>query len=179
MGRILTLRGAIDTTINSTTAGEELVLSYQSPDRTKGWKVTGAWIWIDTKSQNNITSNNNPALIGCLATDELDEPVRIAEITTAQDNRVFGWTAIHYRGFDTEDYYVPHASTPASQGMLIDFDRIVTNDLYLYVMMIANGGITIPAPVKVNYMIALEEQKLDPAQSVLQQLKGIGQDIDN
>ena len=63
--------------------------------------------------------------------------------------------------------------------MLIDFDRIVTNQLYIYALMICNGGVTTPMPVDVNYLIALEEVTLSPSQSVLQQLKGIGQDVVN
>ncbi len=179
MGRILTLRGSVETEFNFGSAVEKLTMSYESPDRTKGWEVTGAWLWIDTQSQNNITSNNNPVVIGCLSTDQLQAPVRTAHITTADDNRTFGWTQIHYRGFDTQDYYVPHASVPSSQSFLIDRDRIVTNDLYLYVECKVNGGVVTPAPVKVNYLIVLEEKKITPSQSVLQQLKGIGQNIDN
>ncbi len=179
MGRAMTLRGVIKTNMNDSVAGSDLALSYESPDRTKGWKVTGAWVWTDTLAQNTITSNNNPALTACLATDELDAPVRIGELTTASDNRLFGWAQVHYRGFDANEYFVPHASLPSSNKMLIDFDRIVTNQLYIYALMICNGGVTTPMPVDVNYLIALEEVTLSPSQSVLQQLKGIGQDVVN
>ena len=99
-------------------------------------------------------------------------------ITTADDNRIFAWNQVHYRGFDAQDYWLPHASTPASQNFLIDLDRIITNDLFIYVMALTNDGIVTPQPVRVNYMIALEEKKISPSQSLLQQLKGIGQDID-
>lgn len=180
MGRILTLRGSIDTTVNNTIVAEKLALSYESPDRTRGWKVTGAWLWLgDVGAQNNIISNNNPVLYGSLSTDQLPFPVRTAAVTTIDDNRLFGWTSCHYRGFDTGNYYVGHATVPADQSFLIDKDRIITNELYVYAGFLANGGLTLPAPVKINYMIALEEVKLDPSQSVLQQLKGIGQDIVN
>jgi len=179
MGRRMTVRGVINTIIDESTAGSDLALSYESPDRTKGWKVTGAWVWIDTLAGNTITANCNPALTACLSTDELNAPVRLGDLSTASDNRLFGWTQIHYRGFDTQDYFVPHASLPESNKLLIDFDRIVTNDLYIYALMISNGGITDPNPLNVNYMIALEEVTLTPSQSVLQQLKGIGQDVVN
>lgn len=180
MGRVLTLRGSIDTTINAGLVGEELALSYESPDRTKGWKVTGAWLWFgDVLSQNNISANNNPVLYGSLSTDKLPDPVRAQHITTADDNRLFAWTSVHYRGFDTTNYYVGHASVPSEQSFLIDLDRVITNQLYVYAGVFANGGITLPAPVKINYMIALEETKLSASQSLLQQLKGIGQNVDN
>ena len=176
-GRTLTLRGSLNAFIGSKVV-EELALSYESPDRTKGWKVKGAWLWIDTLSQNTITANNNPVLAGALATDKV--PTQDKNVfTSVDDNRLFGWTQVHYRGFDTNDYYVPHASTPSSQSFLLDLDRIVTNQLYVYAFMQTNGGATLPAPVKINYMIALEEVKVSPSQSLLQQLKGIGQDIDN
>lgn len=180
MGRVLTLRGTIDTTINAATVGQDLALSYESPDRTKGWKVTGAWLWLgDIESQNSITANNNPVLFGSLSTDSLPGAVAPADITSVEDNRLFGWTSIHYRGFDAEDYFVGHASVPSEQSFLIDLDRVVTNQLYVYAGMITNGGVTLPAPVKINYMIALEETKLSASQSLLQQLKGIGQNVDN
>ena len=184
MGRVLTVRGSIDTVWNSPRATESLVFNYESPDRTKGWKVTGSWIWIDTLSQNTITANNNPAIVAALATDSIIPAgapgVGMDAITTADDNRLFGWTQIHYRGFDTNDYFVPHASTPASQSFLLDLDRIVTNELFMNVQCITNGGLPAGSnPVKVNYMIALEEVKISPSQSILQQLKGIGQNIDN
>ena len=184
MGRVLTVRGSIDTDWGATRAVEQLIFNYESPDRTKGWKVTGAWIWLDTLSQNAITSNNNPAVVAALATDSIIPPgtpgVGMDAITTADDNRLFGWTQIHYRGFDANDYYVGHASTPAQQSFLIDFNRIVTNELFMNVMGITNGGL--PAglnPVKINYMISLEEVKISPSQSILQQLKGIGQNVQN
>jgi hypothetical protein len=116
-----------------------------------------------------------------LSTDLLDIPVRIAELTTASDNRLMGWTQIHYRGFTTNNYFVPHASMPEQNRLLIDYDRIVTNQLYVYALMVANGGVLAPpnAPVDINYYIELEEVTLSPSQSVLQQLKGIGQDVVN
>ena len=184
MGRAMTLRGSIDTVWNDTRATEALIFNYESPDRTRGWRVTGAWVWIDTLSQNTISSNNNPGVIAALATDTIIPAgapgVSMNAITTASDNRLFGWTQIHYRGFDTSDYYIPHASIPESNRFLLDFDRIVTNELYMNVQCITNGGL--PAginPVKVNYLISLEEMTLSPSQSVLQQLKGIGQDVVN
>jgi len=182
MGRELTLRGSIDTEWQSVFAAEKLVFNYESPDRTRGWKVKGAWLWIDTKAGNTISSNNNPIVVGCLTTDSIDSTgfgVRMNALTSVDDNRTFGWVQVHYRGFDAQDYFVPHASTPASQGFLLDLDRIVTNEMYMYVNCLTNDGLTTPNPVTVNYLIHLEEIKISPSQSILQQLKGIGQDIDN
>ena len=180
MGRVLTLRGTLTSDMNSFRVSETLALSYESPDRTKGWKVTGAWLWIaDVEAQNTISANNNPVLYGALSTDKLTQPVRISTVTSVEDNRLFGWTQVHYRGFDTQNYFVPHASVPADQSFLLDLDRIVTNELYVYAGVKTNGGVVTPFPVTINYMIALEEVKVSPSQSVLQQLKGIGQNVDN
>ena len=180
MGRDLTLRGTLTAEMNLGTCAEALALAYESPDRTKGWKVTGAWLWLaDIESQNTITANNNPVLFGSVSTDQLPAPVRYSQISSVEDNRLFGWTSVHLRGFDTNDYYLGHATVPADQSFLLDLDRIVTNELYVYAGIMANGGFTNPLPVKINYLIALEEVKITPSQSVLQQLKGIGQNIDN
>ncbi len=180
MPKTLTLRGTLTADMNSGSCGEALAMSYESPDRTRGWKVVGAWLWLaDIESQNTISSNNNPVLFGSLSTDQLPAPVRYAQISSVEDNRLFGWTSVHLRGFDTNDYFLGHATVPADQSFLLDLDRIVTNDLYVYAGIMANGGFVSPLPVKINYMIALEEMNITPSQSVLQQLKGIGQNIDN
>jgi hypothetical protein len=177
MGRRLTIRGTFDITANDRPK-RDLVFAYESPDRTKGWKITGAWQWMNPK-EDNITSNNNPALYGCLATDTLENavaPMETNDIQTAGDNRIVAWHQVHMRGFDTGDYFVLHAATLPESAFLLDLERIVTNDLYIYSNCLANGGGD-QTDWQVNYMIALEEVTLTPSQSVLQQLKGIGQDI--
>jgi len=50
--------------------------------------------------------------------------------------------------------------------------------LYVYAGIQSASGFG-SSPVKINYMIALEETKLSASQSLLQQLKGIGQNVDN
>jgi len=181
MGRTLTLRGSIEHIIQSPRSTEKLIFNYESPDRTKGWKVKGAWLWLSPLG-NTITANCNPLIIGALGTDSILDGgpgVSINKLASADDNRLFGWTQIHYRGFDAQDYMVPHASTPSDQSFLLDLNRIVTNELYLSVNGLANNGLTGPWTGTFNYMIALEEVKISPTQSILQQLKGIGQNIDN
>ena len=178
MGRDLTLRGTLETEMNLGSCGEAIAFVYESPDRSKGWRVKGAWLWLaDIESQNTISANNNPVLFGALSTDQLPVPVRYSHISSVEDNRLFGWTSIHYRGFDANDYFVGHATVPSDQSFLLDLDRIVTNELYVYAGIMANGGFVSPLPVKINYLIALEEVKISPSQSILQQLKGIGQNI--
>lgn len=182
MSRELTVRGSFDVVFNGARFTEKLVFSYESPDRTKGWEITGAWMWMSPVG-NTITANNNPALYGSLSTDTLIEAGSPAgdvdKIQTASDNRIVAWQAVHYRGFDAQDYFVGHATAIPEQAFLIDLDRIVTNELYIQAFIKANGGIVAGSPHEVNYLISMRERKLDPSESILQQLKGIGQDVTN
>ena len=60
--------------------------------------------------------------------------------------------------------------------MLNDPDSFVTKELYL------NLGSATDVDVsnvrEIGYLIILEERKVTPAESVFQQIKGMGQDID-
>ena len=60
--------------------------------------------------------------------------------------------------------------------MLIDVDRLVTNQLYLSAIAYTASGDN-PGTLALSYMVVLEEVKVSNSQSLLQQLKGIGQDI--
>jgi len=82
------------------------------------------------------------------------------------------------RDATSADWIAPHGATQrAATELICDFDRIITNELYIMTYGVTEGS-TIEDLVA-NYYIELEEIKLTPSSSVFQQLKGIGQEADH
>ena len=60
--------------------------------------------------------------------------------------------------------------------MLVDPDHLITKELYIN---FANTSDTDVSAVRHwGWLIVLEERKITPVQSVFQQIKGMGQDLD-
>lgn len=166
-----TIRGAVQLTAQE--VANLLVFNYESPDRSKAWIVRDAYIWIANPFQAN-SADTNAVLIGNLATDTGTYPR--GKVIDPSDNRTIGWFSKQYISRNgLNDFQVPNADTLAQNDFLLDLDRVVTNDLYLNTAYYDEADTTI-AP-KVAWMIVLEEISISPDQSVLQQLKGVGQDI--
>ena len=175
-----TIRGSIIVD-NNTRPIQELVFSYESPDRTRGWMVEGAWIWIaDVQPSTDITADVNLNVIANLATDSdvLGSPPLANAVTDCDDNRQIAWHQKQWGGKDTNNFYFPQSTGITDCAFLIDIERIVTNELYLNACVLESGGGD-HLSQKLCFMIVLKEISLTPSQSVHQQLKGIGQNIDN
>ena len=176
-GGIKTLRGSI-TVDNNARPIQELIFNYESPDRTRGWIVDGAWIWIaDIRPDEVITADVNLNLVANLATDS-GMPTDFNDVTDCDDNRNFAWHQKQWGGKNTNDFYFPQSTGITDCRFLIDLDRVVTNELYLTAGTMQSGGGD-QLTQKLCYMIVLREVSLTPSQSIHQQLKGIGQDIQN
>lgn len=187
MGRIMTLRGELDFQFGRSTGfgtgAEHELFSYTSIDRQRAWKVKFARVWVQ-ELINQVGPDQRAVAQFTLATDTLG--IRNADVTDidtakawenlmgAGDNRTIGWLTTDYLNRDntTADFLMQSYRAP---DMLLDADRIVTNELYLscYGLHEANSDID----TVINYYIELEEMKITPSESILQQLKGIGQDI--
>lgn len=166
-----TIRGAVQLTAQE--ISNLLVFNYESADRTRAWIVRDAYIWVANPFQTN-NADTNAVLIGNLATDHGSYPR--GKVCDPSDNRTIGWFSKQYISRNgLNDFQVPNADTLAQNDFLIDRDRIVTNDLYLNTAYFDEQDTTI-AP-KIAWMVVLEEISISPSQSVLQQLKGVGQDI--
>ena len=154
---------------------QDLILSYDSPDRTKGWIVEDAWMWISNPF-STISNDSNLMLMGSLTT-EFYPPANTA-IQSPDDNRAIGWMTKQYIGRNASvDFFLPNAVSLTGCDFLLDLDRIVTNDLYINARAYDSSSTSVT--VEVGYMIVLRQVKLQPTESVLQQLKGVGQDIEN
>lgn len=175
-----TIRGTVEIDFNGRPT-EKLVFNYESPDRTKGWLVDSAYMWI-SEIQNfaGITADTNLLLYGNLATDtgSTGSPPQGILTTVATENRTIGWYQKQYLARDTQNFYIPNSVSLTGCDFLIDLERIVTNDLYINAGAFQDGGGD-AVGIQISYYIVLREVDISPSQSLLQQLKGIGQNIDN
>ena len=172
---IKTIRGSVDSRLGGPVT-EKLVFNYESPDRTRGWVIDGAYVWVADPTVN-VAGSANAMLLANLATDSYTKDE--VTIINPDDNRSFAWHAKQYHSQNgAVDFIYPNATDTSMSAFLIDLERIITNDLYINVAFL-NAASFSQSSIKIGYMIVLREVSLSPSQSVLQQLKGIGQDIDN
>lgn len=185
MGRTMTIRGTLDGVSFNNIPEEKLILSYESPDRTKAWKVTGAFVWpldntygIPTNPKSSI--DHASGYMAVLQTDTIPRTTN-EKFLAAEESRNIAWlNASNYQVLNGPGGYQfsGQLGTGFVQGtdMLIDVDRLVTNQLYLSAIAYTASGDN-PGTLALSYMVVLEEVKVSNSQSLLQQLKGIGQDI--
>ena len=187
--RTMSLRGSLPMTIGRAVsfgvASEHQIFEYESPDRTKGWRVTYARMWLQQCVTGTAGGDGRLLAQFTLSTDSLgafaivdaDDAKEWENRMGAGDNRTIAWSTTDYQQRDNVDgdFIVP-AAGQGNHDMLLDVDRIVTSELWVQLY-----GITefTNFDTTCNYYVELEEVKVTPAQSVFQQLKGIGQDIDS
>lgn len=172
--RIKTITGTIDLVAQE--VSNKLIFSYESPDRTRGWIIRDAWLWVADPFDTNISADSMAMLMGNLATDS--NTFTRSQLNDPDDNRAFAWANRQYQSRDgSNDFTVANAGSIVDNRFLIDYERIVTNDLYINAAYYAEGETDL-AP-KLAFYVFMEEVNISPSQSLLQQLKGIGQDIEN
>lgn len=171
--RKLSLRGKILMPDNQRIQDVNL-FDYVSPDRTIAWKVTGAWMWPHDV-EGNTTGDHQFALTGALTTDTTGN----WDGMDVEDNREFAWiyTGYYIRADNTLEFLSPIGTPITHQRFLVDEETVITNSLYF-------SGKTLSEAFQViqrewNYLITLESMTITEQESILQQLKGIGQDIEN
>lgn len=171
-----TIRGTLQTADDDGAVTEKLIFNYESPDRTRGWIVEGAWLWL-ADQETTVASGGAFALLGNLATDSYTKTNKT--ILDPDDNRSIGWYSKQYvsQNGTANDFNFPNAVTLSQSTFLLDLERIITNDLFISACTVAGQSQT--GPFNVGYMIVLREVNLSAGQSLLQQLKGIGQNVDN
>ncbi len=180
MGRTMTLRGTIyDVSISTFT--QQRVLAYESTDRTRAWKITGAFVWPTQKDAPAFTKDGagDSNAITCEATLWTDTAVPTDSMDPAE-NRSVGWCNQGWKvNLDPitgrSRWYAPSGFIDMTE-LLIDVDRLVTNELYVGIDW-GSAILDNPQPTDWGYMIVLEEISVTASASLLQQLKGIGQSI--
>jgi len=173
MGRVFSLRGKVDVADNGVTANHP-VFDYVSPDRTKAWKVKRAYVWPCDWWGVAI---GGPGFLTCVANLATDTAkFNQNEIVDPTENRAFAWAQQTYNHRDDNVHFLtPNGVALGWMDMLIDPDTLVTKELFINFATATDVDV---ANVREwAFLIILEEQKVSPAQSLFQQIKGMGQDI--
>lgn len=173
----MTLRGVIECKDGNRSVPKQC-LDYVSPDRTRGWRIKDAWLWCQTVRASTPNDDHGMMVIqGQLSTEEV-KPIFDQYVN---DNRIFGWMQQQYLRRTTSsgsstDYIMPNSGLNLMCRFIVDEDTTIVKELWLG-MASSQDGSDEPARLW-NYLIDLEEVKISPEQSVFQQIKGMGQDID-
>ena len=179
MSRAFSLRGTITIDDNAVMATPQLIFSYESPNRTKAWRITGAWVWPHTWDAEIGAADLQGLALGTLMTDTATYTGGVNDISNVSDNRQCAWHSAQYnlRAGGTDFLTRNGAGSPDGYGFLVDEDTLIVNALYL------NFGFRTESATSPNrewnYLITMEAEKVSPWQSIFQQIKGMGQDIDN
>ena len=92
------------------------------------------------------------------------------------DNRTIAWVHQDYHNRDatSADFILPTSGATPQAAFITDFERLVTNELWLAVFSVTEAT---EVTLDMAYYIELEQLKIKPEDSVLQILKGQGQDV--
>ena len=174
-GRVFSMRGKFIGYDGATTSNV-LVFDYVSPDRSRAWRVDGAWIWPITV-RGDVGIDGVVGLNAILQTDQiLDKPIRINEISDPTDNRVFAWAQNKYNIRDAEDdFMVSDSGFLRDAQFVIDPDTLVTKELYLSCAMTSDSSLSTER--EWGYLIVLREERVSSSESLFQQIKGMGQNV--
>ncbi len=175
MGRVFTLRGKVDVADNGVTANHS-IFDYVSVDRTKAWKVTGAFVWPVEWWGVAIGGPGFLALVANLSTDTAKYNQN--QIVDPSENRSFAWGQQTYNHRDDNVHFLTPNGVPLGRmDMLIDPEHLVTKELYINFATATDVDI---ANVREwGWMVVLEEVKVSAAESLFQQIKGMGQNLDD
>lgn len=173
MGRTFTLRGVLSVPDNGVNANHP-ILDYISPDRTRAWKIKGAFYWPKDWYNISHAADGFMCAVACLHTDT--GKLNHNEITDPSDNRLCAWAQQTYNHRDAPSNFITPNSTPLGRmDFLIDEDTIVTKELYI---TIANATDRDENKFRDwGYLVVLEEMTITPVESIFQQIKGMAQDV--
>jgi len=168
------LRGKM-TIPDNAVGGNKVVLDYVSPDRTRAWKVKEAYFWPVDWRAVALADDGFMCAAASLATDHYK--VNWNDLCDPSENRTFAWGMQTYNTRDGSTNFITPNGVPLGQmNMLVDPDHLITKELYINIG--SNSDIDVSRDREWGWLIVLEERKVTAAQSVFQQIKGIGQDID-
>lgn len=170
MGRTLTLRGVLDPVSAEIPLAPEQIFAYESAGTSRAWKVIRWSIWPSDFGEGQVwTFQDYVQNRFTLYTDDGGDPAEL----NAGESRAIGWfwhTAVV--GKDQP------CISPLHQGWELDPDHLVTGQLW-----IGQLQCTLPEDndktTQWSYLVELESRRVSPAESILQTLKGRGQDVSN
>lgn len=169
------LRGKIEGIVTNATGVQTQIFDYVSSDRRRGWKVVEAYVWpITMRTTSGGAADGQFSMQACLATDSVR--VTADNIIDPSDNRYFAWLAAGWKTADGANDGLYPQSLNTMPKMLVDPDPIIVKELHITIASVDETGFSESRDY--GYLIVLEEKKLTPEQSVFQQIKGMGQDIE-
>lgn len=189
---IHTLRGMVPVNFGApSTYGNssmERIFQYQSSDRTKGWRVRFAAVWLNETFTGTGGGDSRAILQTSLMTDTLTAdglPPDVTNQATArawqkvmspEDNRTIAWNVQDYHNRDaiSADFTLPTSGMRPQCEMITDFERMVTSELWFSAFAVTDAS---TGTYDVAYYIELEQVKITENESVLQLIKGRAQDI--
>ena len=151
------------------------IFDYVSPDRTRAWRVTRAYLWpVGIREDTGSDADGKILTASTLYTDDGSDVIW-NEISDPTENRAFAWTfwAGYARENGASDFITPEIAGIAE--FVVDPDTLVVKELWIGASNTKEG--TTNPQREWGYMVILEEEKITPSQSIFQQLKGMGQDI--
>jgi hypothetical protein len=167
-GRTLTLRGVLDPFSAEIPLDPQEIFRYESAGQTRAWKVVRFRLWPnDFGDGETWTYQSKPVAKFVLSTDSGDS----ASSLNADENRSIGWFSItHDVGKDQLNL------SPIHEWWELDPDHLVTGVLY-----ISGDMLVFPSDNSKDstwsYLVELEPRTVSSAESILQTLKGRGQDV--
>lgn len=176
MGRTMTLRGML-VCPDGNRGAEKQLLDYVSPDRTRGWRIKDAWFWLGTVRASTPNDVNGMLYAQLFLSTEAVKPVFDSVV---EDNRIFAWAGQQYLKKTTTsgsstDFMLPNGGQSTSNKFVFDDDTTIVKELWIGIGTSQEG--TDEPEREYNYLINLEEVKVTPSESIMQQLKGQGQQI--
>jgi hypothetical protein len=168
MGRIHTLRGTIESS-DEVLLPPQLIFDYASTDQSRAWKVIDICFFPVTTKHTGLERSAMSAHNFQLATDLGFNQLRL----DASENRTFAWETITLDNSVAAPVLV---TAFAAQSACVDPDHLITDQLYLsYVPeTVATES---DVDFEWSYMIRLEAQKISSSESILQAIKGKGQEV--
>lgn len=182
-----TLVGSYGQAITGNGAGtqkEHIIFAYEAMDQNKAWKIIECQVWLN----NSVIGGGDSRLLleYCLTTDFLAPPTAIGSTAfndyalqyNASDNRGIAWGSVDYHLRDSlTDFRIPTSSV-IPHAMIAD-DRRAINYLILNTILASEGSAVTEANNKINYRIIMEQEKVTPTESIVHQIRGMAQDVDN
>ena len=177
--KILTLRGQFtidDNALGHGTGNDPVnIFTYEAQDMTKGWEISHAYIFPET-IRGTYTSSGQSVYQFTLLTDRAAY-TDFGQITNVTDNRQCGW---NIQGWVARaGNFIANNGAPLVQAsqFVLDPHTIVVNQLWIYSESITDGG---ASPSRTwNYLVVLKPKKMRPEQTILQIVKGTGQNVTN
>jgi len=166
------------------TTKEHVIFAYEAMEQNKAWKIIECQVWLN----NHVQGGGDSRLIidYCLTTDFLTPPANASGSAfdefalqfNASDNRGIAWGAVDYQIRDSlTDFRIP-AMGNIPHAMIAD-DRRAINYLILNTNMQTEGNGVTAERNRINYRIIMEEEKVSAMESIVHQIRGMAQDVDN